>query len=124
MTKHEKYDTICYYAYHYTKLGSEDAERIAFRNFNVNDDEHIFLLNVAFSCWGLLGNKPVAVDSNWLERAKLSHKYRKFCKIEKVKDGEMGIDAGVLIELLKGAAFKECGTVFSFSEINEEYYNA
>ena len=123
MNKHEMYDTICYHAFCAIRVASKDEEQIVFRNVDIHNDEHIFLLNVAFSCWGLLGNKPVAVDTNWLQRSWLCHKYNKFSPIEKAASGVAGIDMNTLIEGLKGISFKEFGTVFSLSEINEEYYN-
>lgn len=118
------YDAVCYAAFLNVKTLSEDAEYIAFKNFDPKNKEHLFVLSVTTACWSILGERNIALDTNMLTRMRFGWKYRKLCKIKKTTGKEEKIiDIEELLEFMRGPACQVCGLNFSFADIYDEYYN-
>lgn len=118
------YDAICYATFINIKTLSGKAERIAFKNFDKSNKEHLFVIAVTMACWNILGGRSIAIDADIWTRRRLSKRYKQICKIEALTDNDENvIDIEELLEYMRGPACQTCGEAFSFADIYDEYYN-
>ena len=87
--------------------------------------EHLFVFATTMACWGILGEKDVAINCGFFTRLKLKWKYRKVCRITKIskKEKEIAINIPELLEFMRGPACESCGPNFRFGDIYDAFYN-
>lgn len=120
---HTYYDSICCTTYLNIKEKTKGADRMVFRNLDYSNKEHKFVIAMAMACWGILGERDVAVDCGFIDRWAVAQKYKKTCKVGPAKKDEtIFVDVPDLLELMRGYACELCGPEFRFGDIYDEYY--
>ena len=119
-----KYDHLCYITFLNIKTKADGMDRICFKDFDASNKEHMFVLSVAISCYGLL-NRNIAVPSFFWTRRRLNKHYDSSCKIEKItkEEKEKGISVCDMLEFMRGYACELVGPEFRFGDIYEAYYS-
>ena len=76
------------------------------------------------ACYGILGERDIAIDDNMFSRTMLSRKYSVVGGVKKAKKEEtIFVDVEDMLELMRGYACELCGTEFRFSDIYDAYYS-
>lgn len=119
-----KYDSICAVTLRDIMRVTSNTNKISLKNFNADNDEHMFVLGLIMSCYGVLGSKNIEVDCSFSMRRKLNKKYGKhYPKFNKTdKKNTDTIDVVELLNKIKPYAVQLCGHTFLFSDIYKAYY--
>lgn len=120
-----EYDAICYKTFANVLTLSKNCDKICFINFDPKNKEHLFILANTMACWGILGEKDIALDCGFFARLKFAWKYRKVCNIKKInkKERENAINVPEVLEYMRGPACESCGPSFRFGDIYDAFYN-
>lgn len=119
-----KYDSICYITFLNIKHLTEGATRIVLKNIDWKNLEHKFVVHIVNACYGILGEKEVAIEAGPFTRGTISRECRALGKIRKVRpEEEKFVDVVDLLEFMRGYACELCGEDFTFGEIYNKYYS-
>lgn len=118
-----KYDSLCYATLVNIKTKTTDASRIVLRNFNWKDDEHKFVVAIINACYGVLGERTVAIETGPMTRGTIARKFSSLGKIRKPRpDEDKFVDVAEMLEFMRPSAVSLCGEDFSFANIYKAYY--
>lgn len=120
-----KYNELCAKAFINVYTFSCRAKRIYFKNLDLKNKNHLFLLHVALGLSGVV-EKSVALNKSkiavWWLNKKL-HIRDKNARIISVKNSEPdGIDANEILSFMLPYAHESCGTSFEFGDIYNHFY--
>jgi hypothetical protein len=118
-----KYDQLCYATLANVKHLTGEADRVSFKNFDAQNEEHLCVLCVTIACLGILNREEIAIDCGRRARKKLRKKYQASCDICKLdEEDENVIDICDMLNYMRGPAKELCGEDFTFGDIYKEFY--
>lgn len=126
LTEQEKaYNKVCAMTFSQIYMLSKDSEVIAFKNVDLNNHEHLYVLHVAIGLGGAI-NKGVVVEGSKFFIARLNRKMglKKEYKIKPFNKSNppLGMIPEKLNNELRKTAKELCGPLFTFGEIYREFY--
>lgn len=122
----KNYNDICGKAFVNLYTFSKEGKNIYFKDLDLKNKEHLFLLHVAMGLSGIV-EKPVVLNKSklsvWWLNKKLHIRDDK-AKILAVKDDEPnGINANEILSFMLPYAQSICGYDFNYGDIYDEFYN-
>jgi hypothetical protein len=119
-----KYDSLCYATFLNVRHLTQDADRIVLEHVDWKNLEHRFVVHLIHACYGILGDREIAMDVNAFTRSIISRSCPTFGKIKKINESDTKkINVPELIEFMRGSACELCGVDFTFGDIYNTYYN-
>ena len=126
LTEQEKaYNKVCAMTFSQIYMLSKDSEVIAFKNVDLNNQEHLYVLHVAIGLGGAI-NKEIVAEGSKFFIARLNRKMglKKECKIKPFNKNNppLGMIPEMLNDELRKSAKELCGPLFTFGEIHDIVY--